>query len=113
MKTLKLILLSTLLLGSGFSAAQVVLTKTYESTVNMVRLPRVDGGTIAVRECEDCDYVTLRTSVNTLWTIDNRRLKLDEFRARIEQFRQSGDQSVNVTREVQSDVVIEVFLYTE
>lgn len=113
MKIIKLVLLSTLLaLSAGSLADTYPPTRTYETTVQKLRMPATPSGTIALRECSDCDFERFRVTARTVYTIDNKSMQLDDFRDVVEDLRQRGDQYVNVTRDIASDTIIKVFFYT-
>lgn len=86
---------------------------TYETTVHKMRLPVNMNGTIALRECDDCEYITLMVNASTQFVFDNKRMRLADFRILVENLRATGDQTMNVTRGDQSNTVLRVFAYTD
>lgn len=114
MKMIKTILLSLLLVAStGAIANSMPPTKTYEAMIKSVRLPKVPNGTLAVRECDDCDYETYRVTPRTRYSVDNKTMRLKDFRATLEKLALDDEHNVNVTRDIQSNTIIAVFLFTQ
>lgn len=114
MKTIKTILLSVLLVTCSAAVANSMPpTKTYEAMIKSVRLPELPHGTLSVRECDDCDYQTYRVTPRTRYRIDNRTMQLKDFRATLEKLALDDEHNVNVTRDIQSNMIISVFLFTK
>ena len=113
MKIIKTLLLSLLLVASTSAIADSMPpTKTYEAMVKSVRLPYRPFGTLAVRGCEDCDYETYRVTRRTRYSIDNKSMRLKDFRAALEKLALDQDHNVNVTRDINSNTITAVFLFT-
>lgn len=114
MKMIKIILLSTsLFLGAPAIADSLPPTKTYEVLVKVVRMPRAANGTISVRECDACDYETYRVTANTRYMLNGKNMRLKDFSVVIQNLRRDGDHVVNVTRDIQSNTITKVFVYTQ
>lgn len=114
MKTIITALLSLLLITSTAVMAQnFPPTRTYEVLVQAVRLPNAPTGTLTVKECDECDYETYRVTERTIYTVDGKNMKLDDFRLVIEKLRLGGDHVVNVRRDIQSNTIAKVFVYTQ
>jgi len=88
-------------------------TKTYEVSINSLRLPVSPNGTVALRECDDCDYHTIRVTPNTQYVINDKHLRLTKFRERILDLKLRGDITVNVTRDETTETVVTVFVYVQ
>ncbi|MCH9696162.1 MAG: hypothetical protein K0U72_16725 [Gammaproteobacteria bacterium] len=114
MKKIKITLFAVLLSLTGMAAADEPRGPfTYETTVHKMRLPQNMNGTISLRECDDCEYITLRVTSSTQYVFDKKRMRLADFRILVENLRANGDQTMNVTRGDQSNTVIRVFAYTD
>jgi len=116
MKTIKMFILSTLLMMSTATLADsysMPPTKTYEAMIKSVRLPSNPNGTLAVRECRDCDYERYRVTPRTRYRIDNKNMRLADFRAMLEKLGLDRDHNVNVTRDIQSNTITAVYLSTQ
>lgn len=113
MKIIKTVLLSLLLVAStSVIADSMPPTKTYEAMIQSVRLPQRPFGTLAVRGCLDCDYETYRVTRRTRYSIDNKTMRLKDFRATLERLALGKEHNVNVTRDINSNTITAVFLFT-
>lgn len=114
MKITITVLLSLLLVASTAAIAQnYAPTRTYEVLVQSVRLPSDPGGTLTVKECDKCDYETYRVTERTVYSVDGKNMRLADFRQAIERLRLDGDHVVNVRRDIQSNTIDKVFVYTQ
>lgn len=114
MKTFTNALMALLLLASTAAIAQnYPPTRTYEVLVHTVRLPSGPSGTITVKECADCEYETYRVTGRTVYSVDGKNMRLEDFRHVIEELRLDGKHVVNVQRDLQSDTIVKVFIYTQ
>ena len=114
MKTMTTAFISLLLVMSAAAIAQdYAPTRTYEVLVQSVRLPSGPSGTITVKECDDCDYETYRVTERTVYSVDGKTMRLNDFRMVIESLRLSSGHVVNVRRDLQSNTIVKVFVYTQ
>jgi len=88
-------------------------TRTYEVLVKEVRLPSADNGTITVRECAQCNYETHQVTPRTSYALNGKNMSLEDFRALVDELRREGDHVVNVRRDIQTDTITKVFIYTQ
>ena len=113
MKTITAVLFSFLLsISMAAMAENYPPTKTYEALVKSVRMPDSANGTITVKECEKCDYETYRVTERTVYALNGESMRLDDFRLAIEELKQSGDHNINVRRDLQTNTISKVFVYT-
>jgi hypothetical protein len=114
MRIITTALISLLLVTSTAAMAQnYAPTRTYEVLVQSVRLPSGPSGTITVKECDDCDYETYRVTERTVYSVDGKPMRLNDFRKVIESLGISGGHVVNVRRDLQSNTIVKVFVYTQ
>ncbi len=114
MKTMTTAFISLLLVMSAAAIAQdYAPTRTYEVLVQSVRLPSGPSGTITVKECDDCDYETYRVTERTVYSVDGKPMRLIDFRKVIESLGLTNGHVVNVRRDLQSNTIVKVFVYTQ
>ena len=114
MKTFKTLTLAALLVFSvGAIANTLPPTKTYEAMMKTVRLPSMPSGTLAVRGCQDCDFERYRVTSNTTYKIDNKSMRLRDFRAKIRDLGLGAEHNINVTRDIQTNTITSVYLFTD
>lgn len=99
-RTLLAALLVSLCLPAG--ADFPVVSKAYELSLADVRLPATPSGTITFKECESCDYHTIRVTAETRYEVDARALTLEEFRKAIAQLGNPADVPVTVLHHLES-----------
>jgi len=110
MNMIKIIsLVWTLALMTVFSSVAIANdappTKTFEVSINSLRLPVSPNGTVSLRECDDCDYHAIRVTPNTQYTINGKNFRLTEFRKAVLDLKLRGDRTVNVTRDDTTNTV--------
>lgn len=114
MKMIKTLAISVALVFSMSAYAQgVPPSKTFEISIFSVRMPVSENGTISIRECDDCDYHSLRVTPNTQYLLNGKAMKLDRFRQVLTEMRQRGDTTVNIKRDDTSNTVANVRVYGE
>ena len=114
MDTIKISIFSLLLMMStAVFADNYPPTRTYEVLVREVRLPGAENGTITVRECARCNYETYLVTARTTYALNGKNMSLEDFRGLIEELRLEGDHVVNVKRDIQTDTITQVFVYTQ
>jgi hypothetical protein len=114
MKTMTTAFMSLLLVMSAAAMAQdYAPTRTYEVLVQSVRLPSGPSGTVTVKECDDCDYETYRVTERTVYAVDGKPMRLKDFREAVEYLGLSSGHVVNVRRDLQTDTIVKVFIYTQ
>ncbi len=114
MNMIKTITLAGMLIVSSFAYANSVpATKTFEVSIYSVRLPVSPNGTVALRECDDCDYHSIRVTPDTQYRINDKPLRLTDFRNRLLDLRLRGDITVNVRRDEATNTVALVFVHVQ
>ncbi len=114
MKSICTALFALLLVISGAATAtDYPPTRTYEALVQTVRLPETATGTITVKECGRCDYETFRVTARTVYALNGKNMRLDDFREAVERLRLDGKHSINVRRDLTSNTISKVFIYTQ
>jgi len=72
MKTKLLIAIAMMGLALPVAADFTTVQVAYEVALSEVRLPRNEKGTIAFKECDDCEYQTKRVSADVRYRVDGR-----------------------------------------
>jgi hypothetical protein len=106
---LKLII-AAMMLTLAFPAAGdgAVVQQAYEVALSDLRLPRAEGGTIAFKECEKCDYLRLRVSASTTYRINGQAVPLPRFRTAMRDVADSKNQAVTVLHHLRLNQVTDV-----
>ena len=114
MKTTRTALFSLLVAISAAAVADDYRpTKTYEATVQKLRMPTTITGTIAVRESDNEDYETYRVTERTVYVLNGKTMRFEDFQLVIQNLKNEGDESVNVVRDIETNTITKVYLSTE
>lgn len=70
-------------LAQAAAAAPPAVEEAYEVRVEHLTLPANEFGSVILRECDDCDRVTLRVEGDTSYVFDGRAMTLKAFRAAV------------------------------
>jgi hypothetical protein len=106
------ILIAAALLSTTLPAVadSVIVQEAYEIALSDLRLPSDESGTIAFKECESCDYVSVRVGTDTRYTLNGKTMPLKEFRESLSLVTNREHQPVTVLRHVERKQVTAVFV---
>ena len=103
-------MLIAVLLGLSLSAVAdfTTITEVYEVDLTNLRLPGIEGGTLAMSECDSCEVKTLRVSTSARYVLNNKDVTLKDFRKAISRITNRDDVIVDVSHHLQSNTVTKV-----
>ena len=110
MKTKLLIAAALLFVTLPAAADFTTVQEAYEIALSDLRLPRDASGTIPLKECESCDYVSVRVGADTRYTLNGKAMPLKEFREALSLVEDRDDQPVTVLRHLERNQVTAVFV---
>ena len=110
MKLTALITAALLCLALPATADFETVQEAYEIALSDLRLPRNPSGTIAFKECESCDYMTVRVGGDTNYTLNCKTVPLKKFREALSLVEDRDDQPVTVLRHLERNQVTAVFV---
>ena len=104
------VLMITVLLSLALPAAADlrVVQQAYEVALSDMRLPRAASGTIAFKECDDCEYKRYRVAADTRYQINGKAVPLKEFRAAVAQVEKPDQEPVTVLHHLKRNQVTAV-----
>ena len=108
MKTKLLIAAALLCVTLPAAADLTTVQEAYEIALSDLRLPRDESGTIAFKECESCDYMSVRVGANTSYELNGKAVPLKKFREALALVENRDDQPVTVLRHVERNQVTAV-----
>ena len=111
MKTKLLIAAAMIGLALPAAADFTTVQLAYEVVLSEVRLPRNANGTIAFKECEDCEYKTMRVSADIRYLVDGRSVTLKQFRELTEHVADSDNAAVTILHHLEDNRVTKVSVY--
>ena len=111
MKLKVLITAALLCLALPAAAEFKIVQDAYEIALSDLRLPRNESGTLAFKECESCDFMTVRVGAYTRYQINGKAVPLKEFRAAMAKVVDRDNEAVTVLRHVKRNQVTAVSVY--
>ncbi len=106
---LKLLIAAALLsLALPAAADFKTVQEAYEVALSDLRLPRADGGTIAFKECDTCQYLRFRVGADMNYRLDGKSVSLKKFREALTHVENREDQPVTVLRHLERNQVTAV-----
>lgn len=107
------VLISALILSLTIPAIaeSAVIEEAYEVALSDLRLPGNAGGTLAFKECESCDFVTLRVNSGTQYQLNGKAISLDKFRLALSQIENQNEKAVTVLHNLKQNQVTAVSVY--
>lgn len=103
--TLLAVLLS---LSFSASAENYIINQAYEISLDDLQLPGNVVGRVSFKDCEQCERLTLRVSVDTRYILNGRDTPLEDFRMAINTVSDKTRNISTVIHNLQSDTVIAV-----
>jgi biopolymer transport protein ExbD len=85
--------------------------QAYEVALSQIRLPRNTNGTIAFKECNDCEFKTKRVSAQTSYLLDGRAVKLEKFRSAMKRVQDRENEVVTILYHLKENRVTTVSVY--
>lgn len=82
--------------------------EAYEVALSDVRLPRSDGGTIAFKECEKCEYKRIRVGSDMRYRLNGKDVTLKKFREAMATVQDRKREAVAVLHHLERNQVIAV-----
>ena len=111
MKTKLLIAVAMIGLALPAAADFTTVQIAYEVALSELRLPRNEHGTIAFKECADCEYKTKRVSANVRYRVDGRSVSLEKFREMTDRVADRDNEAVTILHHLEDNRVTEVSVY--
>jgi len=111
MKSKVLITAALLILALPAAADRKVVQEAYEVALSDMRLPRIEIGTIAFKECATCNYVRYRVGPDTQYQVNGKSLPLAKFREAVAHVAEPQTEAVTVMRHVERNQVTVVSVY--
>ena len=108
MKLKALFIAVALVLAATATADFRTVQLAHEVALTNLRLPSSESGTIGFKACADCEYQTEQVTVETLWSINGRRVSLADFRKGIARVTKRDEVYVTVLEHLEKDRVTEV-----
>lgn len=106
---LKTLIIAVALILSAASAADIrTIQLAHEVALSDLQLPPSESGSIGFKPCADCEYRSRQITVETLWSINGRRMSLADFRKGIARVTKRDEVYVTVLEHLEKGRVTEV-----
>ncbi len=100
-------LLAVTLICFGLSAAAEdrIISRAYEITLSDFSAPVTQNGGVTFKECADCEQIRTRVTPATRYAINNKTVRLEDFRKAVGQVRNPEEKLVVVMHHLESDTI--------
>jgi hypothetical protein len=101
------IVITAIMLMLAFPAAADFVTsaRAYELVLSDLTVPPSQNSKLMFKECDDCDYMSIRLTPNTQFKINGRNVRFDQFREAIRGVRNADETMTIVLHHLESDTV--------
>ncbi len=101
------ILLAVALICSGLSVAAEdrIITLAYEITLSDFNAPVTANGGVTFKECAECEQIRTRVTPNTRYAINDKTVRLEDFRKAVRQVGNPDEKLVIVMHHLESDTI--------
>ena len=100
-----IVAIALLSLGLSLAATGQVVSQAYEVALSEFRPPATDNGSVAFKECGDCERRLVRVTASTRYAINSKNVRLKDFRKAVSQASDREDKTVIVLHHLESDTV--------
>ncbi len=105
MKIKTLLAVTLICLGLTAAAEDRIITLAYEITLSDFNAPVTANGGVTFKECADCEQIRTRVTPATRYAINNKTVRLEDFRKAVGQVRDRDDHLVIVLHHLESDTI--------
>ena len=105
MKIMTLLAVTLICLGLTAAAEDRIITLAYEITLSDFNAPVTANGGVTFKECADCEQIRTRVTPATRYAINNKTVRLEDFRKAVGQVRDRDDHLVIVLHHLESDTI--------
>jgi hypothetical protein len=105
MNVRKIIAVALLTLSLPAAADFVIVSEAYEIALSDFRVPATPSSGAQFKQCEECDYQTVRVTPGTQYVVNGKAVTLKEFRKRVFDIRDRTAATVIVLHHLESDVI--------
>lgn len=106
-KILTITLLCAGFATSAYGQGQVV-SQAYELYLSNFTAPTTANSGVSFRECDDCDNVRSRVTDATSYSVNGKRVRLEDFRKAVTQAHSPDETVVIVLHHLESDTVVSI-----
>ena len=103
-------LIGVTLLGLGLSVAvqSQVVSQAYEVALSNLHTPATENGSVAFKECDECEFMRVRVTPSTHYVINGKTVQLQDFRKTVWQASDHDESTVTVLHHLESDTIVSI-----
>ncbi len=105
MKTKILLAVTLICFGLTAAAEDRIITLAYEITLSDFDAPVTTNGGVSFKECAECEQIRSRVTPNTRYAINDKTVRLEDFRKAVGQVRNPEEKLVIVMHHLESDTI--------
>ncbi len=91
--------------GLSAAAEDRIISRAYEITLSDFNAPVTQNGGVTFKECADCEQIRTRVTPATRYAINNKTVRLEDFRKAVSQVRDRDEKLVIVLHHLESDTI--------
>jgi len=108
---IKTLMAATLLsIGLTFATQSIaglgpVIAQAYEISLSKFQAPATVNGGVTFQECDECDRMNVRVTAATRYTINDKAVRLEDFKKAVAQVRDRDEVTLTVLHHLESDTI--------
>ncbi len=91
--------------GLSAAAEDQIISRAYEITLSDFNAPVTQNGGVTFKECADCEQIRTRVTPATRYAINNKTVRLEDFRKAVSQVRNPDEKLIVVLHHLESDTI--------
>ena len=104
----KLLTITLICIGFATAAMGEIVSQAYELNLEQFVAPTTSNSGISFRECDDCEYLRMRVTERTSYSVNGKNVRLEDFRRAVSQIRDRENAFVTVLRHLESNTVVSI-----
>lgn len=85
-----------------------VVSLAHEIALSNFRAPTTYNGSLAFKECSECETKSVRVTPNTQYVLNDKAVPLEKFRQALQQVRDRDEVAIIVLHHLETDTVVSV-----
>jgi hypothetical protein len=95
----------TFAVQSGATNLGPVISQGYEVVLSNFQAPATTNGGVTFQECDECERMTVRVTSETVYKVNGRPIRLEDFRKAIASVRDRDEVALTVLHHLESNTI--------
>jgi len=91
--------------GLSAAAEDRIISRAYEINLSDFHAPVTQNGGVTFKECADCETIRTRVTPATRYAINDKTVRLEDFRKAVSQVRNPDEKLIVVLHHLESDTI--------